>query len=269
MDCNYFMHIFMDKHATIIDRITALMDGRDKYPWGQSIGLGKGVIDGMTRTGSIPGGDTLSAIRRCENARIDWILDGRGAPYSVSCATSDEVAEELLQDLLEESWNIYIVTDSQRIALVLAQMGSFDVKDGKTDVGEQRFRTINHPIIEVIVGHIGRLTMDLVRSRIEHWVSLELTTADVMTQIERGRLGTWRLVLAPDAIVHGTERIDPKHRIFTQFNQQDLFPATKDEAILLDHYRAMTPENRSAVNQVATAMAQHGEPADLKEKKSS
>lgn len=255
-------------YPTIPDRIKHLLDGRKVHPWAAAIGISKGSIESVMKLGGMLGGDALSAIHRCENARIDWILDGRGAPYSVSCVTSDEAAEELLQDLLDENWNIAIVTDSQRIALVLAQQGSFEVKDGKDDGGVQQYRTIDYTIIEVIVGHIGRRTMDLVRSRIEHCVTLERTTADVMTQIERGRLGTWRLLLAPDAIVDGTERIDSKHRIFTQFNQQELFPATKDEAILLDHYRAMTPENRLAVNQVATAMAQYGEAADLKGKAS-
>lgn len=262
------MHVFMEKNATIIDRLHLLMDGRDKYPWGQSIGLGKGTIDGMTRTGSMPGGDTLSAIGRCENARIDWVLEGRGAPYSVACVTSDDIAAELLQDYLAEpDWHITIVTDGRRIALVLDQIGSFDVKDGKTEAGAQQFRTIEYTIIEVIVGNLGRLAMELVRPY--QWVSLAYITTDEMTQLERGRMGTWRLLQHPDAVLKDAQRIDAKNTIFSQFNQQELFPATKDEAILLDHYRTMTPENRSAVNQVATAMAQHGESADLKNKASS
>ena len=256
-------------YPTIPDRIKHLLDGRKVHPWAAAIGVSKGSIESVMKLGGMLGGDALSAIRRCENARIDWILDGRGAPYSVSCVTSDETAEDLLQDLLEENWNIAIVTDSQRIALVLAQPGSFDVKDGKDDAGVQQYRSIDYTVIEIITGIIGRRTMDLVRSRTEHCVTLELASAEVMTQIERGRMGTWRLLLAPDAIVHGTERIDAKHRIFAQFNQQELFPATKEEAILLDHYRAMTPENRTAINQVTTAMAQHRKTADLKGKASS
>lgn len=253
---------------SVPDRITHLLDGRKTYPWALSIGISKGSMESVMKLGGMLGGEALSAIGRCENARVDWVLDGRGAPYSVACVTSDESAEELLQDLLEENWRITIVTDSRRIALVLDQPGSFEVKDGKDDAGVQQYRTIDYSIIEVIVGHIGRHAMELVRSRIEHGVRLVLTTADAMTQIERGRVGTWRLLQAPDAILHDAQPIDARHRIFTQFNQQELFPATADEAILLDHYRAMTPENRSAVNQVATAMAQYGDHADLKGKAS-
>lgn len=254
---------------TIPERITYLLDGRKAYPWALSIGISKGSMESVMKLGGMLGGEALSAIGRCENARVDWLLDGRGAPYSVACTTSDDDAAELLQDLLEEHWNITIVTDGQRIALVLDQPGSFDVKGGKDDNGVQQFRTIAYPIIEVMVGHIGRHTMELVRSRTGKGVSLMLTTASVMTQIERGRMGTWRLLQAPDAALLNAEQIDARHRIFSQFNQQELFPASKEEAILLDHYRAMSPENRNAVNQVATAMAQYGEAADLKGKASS
>ncbi|WP_025918482.1 hypothetical protein [Herminiimonas sp. CN] len=253
---------------SIPERITYLLDGRKAYPWALSIGISKGSMESVMKLGGMLGGDALSAIGRCENARIDWILDGRGAPYSVACATSDDGAAELLQDLLEEHWNITIVADGQHIALVLDQPGSFDVKDGKDDNGVQQYRTIEYPIIEVIVGHIGRHTMELVRSRIGQGVSLKLVTADVMTQIERGRMGTWRLLQAPEAVLLDAEQIGSRHRIFTQFNQQELFPASKEEAILLDHYRAMTPENRSAINQVTTAMAEYREAADLKGKAS-
>lgn len=268
MDCNRKSHIFMHKSETIFDRLHILMDGREKYPWGQSIGLGKGTIDGMTRTGSIPGGDTLAAIRRCENARIDWILDGRGAPYSVSCVTNDEAGAELLDELMvEPDWRITIVTDGLRIALVLDQPGAFEVKDGKDADGQQRYKFIAYSILEVLAGNVGRLTMDLVRG----WksVSLALVAADDLSKIERGRVGTWRLLLAPDAMLREAQPIDAKHRIFTGFNQQELFPASPDEAVLLDHYRAMTPENRSAVNQVVTAMEKHGTDAGLKNKASS
>lgn len=244
----------MDKRGSIVDRLQFLMDGRDKYPWGLSIGLGKGVIDGMTRTGSIPGGDTLSAIGRCENARIDWILDGRGAPYSVACVTSDEAAAELLGELLAEGgWQITIVTDSRRAALVLDQPGSFDVKDGKAEDGTQQFRTIDYSIVEVLVGYFGRLTMDLVRPYL--YVSLAYASEDAMAQLERGRIGTWRLLQHPDALLKDAQRIDAKHPIYDQIEQPQLFTASSDdEAAMLGQFRAMTAKTRHAVKQVFTAL---------------
>ena len=258
----------MIKITAIADRLHFLMDGREKYPWGNSIGLGKGTIDGMTRTGSIPGGDTLGAIHRCENARIDWIIDGRGTPYNVACAASDEAAAELLQEYLETpGWQITIVTDGKRIALLLDQVDSFDVKDGKTEDGEQRFRAIEYAVIELIVGQVGRLAMDLVRPH--PFVYLAHVDAHAMTELERGRAGTWRLLSSPDAIVKNAQRIDAKDLIYSQFNQQELFPATKDEAVLLDHYRAMAPEHRSALNQLVAAIEKHGPDGELVKGKAS
>lgn len=257
MDCNYLAHLFMDKRSTIVERLQALLDGRDKYPWGQSIGVGKGVIDGMTRTGSLPGADTLGAIARCENARIDWLVEGRGAPYNTSCVPSDDVGAELLGELLQEDgWDLTIVTDNEKIALVLDQAGSFDVKDGKTDDGVQRWRSVQYAIVELLVGRIGRLTLDLVRS--QKFVSLSYVDRDVMTRLERGRIGTYRLLQHPDAVLRNAQRIDAQHPIYESVNQQQLFPATKDEAVLLDHYRAMTEANRHAVNQVVKSMEKFG-----------
>lgn len=256
----------MDKSSSAIaDRLVLLLDGREKYPWGQRIGLGKGVIDGMTRTGSTPGGETLSAIARCENARIEWLLDGRGAPFNVSCAATDEAAAELLGELLAETgWKITIVTDTRRTALVLDQPGSFDAKDGKTEAGTQRFRSIEYTIVEVLVGDIGRLALDLVRPQpVVHLAHVE---PEVMAQLERGRLGTWRLLQHREAVLRNAQPIDAKHAIYAQFSQPELFPATKDEAVLLDHYRAMSPENRNAVNQVVTAMEKYREAAAVKGK---
>jgi|GEM_PF-2350895 len=257
------------KYPTLPDRINYLLDGRKLYPWAQSIGISKGSIEGVMKLGGMLGGDALSAIGRCENARVDWLLEARGKPYLVNCVTSDEEAKEVLEDLLIERWNITIVSDGKRIALVLVQPGSFDVKDGKDDDGAQRFRTIGYPIVEVIAGVIGHDTMDLVRGLAkQETVRMTLATPDVMTQIERGMIGTRRLFQAPGALLEAAEVINAKHRIFTQFNQQELFPVTKDEAILLDHYRTMPPESRLAVNQVATAMAEHGDHAAVKAKES-
>ena len=243
------------------------MDGRDKYPWGHAIGLGKGTIDGMTRGGSTPGGDTLSAIARYENARVDWILDGRGSPYNVTCAPSDEDAAELLDELLEQNplWSPTVLTDGKRIAVLLDAAASYQVKDGKEDDGTPRFREIRYFAIEVIVGTIGTLTMEVVKGHsLPDNVALVRTSEEKMKQVTRGAVGTWRLLSAPDAIVQGEEYIGAADPFLAQFNQQEAFPTSPDEAILLDHYRAMATPDRSAVNQIVTTMAQYRDSAAVK-----
>ena len=239
---------------SIPTRITQLLSDRRPHTWAMSIGLSRGSMESVMKLGGMLGSEALSAIRRCENVRIDWLLDGRGQPYSTSCVTSDEAAVELLQELMtEQNWSINIVTDGYRRALVLEQPGNLDVKDGKAEDGSQCFRTIHYSIIEVIVGHVGQQVMDLVRSHPQ--VSLARVGSDEMTEIEQGRVGTWQLLQAQNAILLGRQCIDATSQIYTQFGQEVLHPLTKDEAVFLEHYRAMTPKLRNAISQIATAMA--------------
>lgn len=163
----------MNESVAITNRLLIVMDGRERYPWAQSIGVGRGSIEGIWR-GSIPGGETLSAIARCENARIDWILDGRGAPFTVTCVTSDEDAADLLNEHCGEKmqWNCTIVTDGKRIAVVLDQEGMYQVKDGKDAGGAPQFRDVRYSAMEVIVGIVGALAMDVVRPGPKNTVGL-------------------------------------------------------------------------------------------------
>lgn len=268
MDCNSFIHIFMQKFASITERLHFIMDGRDKYPWGQAIGLGKGAIDGMTRGGSTPGGETLSAISRYENARVDWILDGRGTPYNITCVTSDEDGAELLDDYFNENpnWNPTVLTDGKRIAVVLDVPAVYYVKDGKDDDGAPLFREIRYFAMEVIVGAIGALAVAMTRAHsLPDRMALVRTSPEIMKLVTRGGVGTWRMLQAPGAIISDEEYIGANDPFLAQFNQQEAFPTSPDEAILLDHYRAMAPNDRSAVNQIVTTMAQYGDSATLKD----
>ena len=267
MDCNSFIHIFMHKFASITARLHFIMDGRDKYPWGQAIGLGKGTIDGMTRGGSTPGGETLSAISRYENARVDWILDGRGTPYNITCVTSDEDGAELLDDYFNEnpSWNPTFLTDGKRIAVVLDVPAVYYVKDGKDEEGAPLFREVRYFAMEIIVGAIGALSVAMTKAHSHpDRMALVRTSPEIMKLVTRGGVGTWRMLQAPDAIIREEEYIGSNDPFLAQFNQQEAFPTSPDEAILLDHYRAMAPNDRSAVNQIVTTMAQYGESAAVK-----
>jgi len=249
----------MTKHASFLDRLQIVMDGREKYPWANSIGLGRGTIDGITRTGSVPGGDALAVIGRCENARIDWLLDGRGTPYRIACVTEDIDAAELLQEHIadDQVQRITVITDGERIAIALDQAASFSAKDGKDESGQQRHRTVEYRELEVIVGNIGREALEVIRYQPAGRLHLVRTTSDVLKRVARGMVGSWRMLNAADAIVGSAVPLKHNDLFFQQFNQQDMFPASRDEAILLDHYRAMQPVDRSALNQVATTMAKY------------
>lgn len=253
MDCNTKLHKYMDKHISIVDRLLFLMDGRDKYPWGLSIGLGKGVIDGMTRTGSIPGGETLVAIRKCENARIDWILDGTGEPFIISKVLSDEDGAVLLNELLAESWEINLLTDDRRVAVVLTKPGKFKVKDGKNEAGEQQYKWIEYTIVEVIVGKLGPKTMACIQHA--DCVFLATVTEADMTLLEKGQIGTWNLCREDGGLLLMGIAIDEGDPIFNSQAQIQLFTPPKEETQFLDSYRSITPEKRAIVHQLTDSLA--------------
>jgi hypothetical protein len=254
MDNKDYLHKFMDKPNSIVDRLLFLMDGRDKYPWGQSIGLGKGVIDGMTRTGSIPGGETLVAIRKCENARIDWILDGTGEPFITSKVLNDEDAIELLDELLAEQWCLYVLSHGVRLAVVLTRPGKFEVKDGKDGEGKQQYKWIDYTIVEVIVGIFGvkanTYLSNLAQTTKMHLVKL---SNEQMTSLEKGKIGTYHLCGADSGLLRNSSQVTSDDLVFKHVGQQTLF--TSSEEALLDSYRAITTDEQKAVTQIIQSMA--------------
>jgi len=254
MDYKTYFHLFMDKHASIVDRLLFVMDGRDKYPWGQSIGLGKGVIDGMTRTGSIPGGETLMAIRKCENVRIDWLLEGSGEPYITTKALNDTDAVEYLEELMTEKWSLYILTDQLRLAVVLVQSGKFQVKDGKDDQGEQKYKWIEYPIVEIVVGIFGNKTVGLLqRLAAQQQIHLTVATTAEMSALEKGMLGTYQLTKRDGLLSRGIV-IPENHPLFKHAGQQSLIPYSAEEIDMLDSFRAISQEDKQALTRVINAM---------------
>jgi hypothetical protein len=263
MDGKRFVHIFMDKNDEFAARIKRLLDGREKYPWGHAIGLGKGTIDGMTRTGSIPGGETLALISRYENMRIDWLLEGKGTPYYVTACATDEMASEVFHEtFMPETWEVTLVIDGDRIAAVLTQPGKYQVKDGKDkDEGHQLYRWIDYTIVEVITGALGHKALSMVRDRWveQHGVSMVYIVskdAHTMDLIEEGELGTYRLCYAPDAVLSSRESIVENHPIFTQFMHAADPVVDPDEAELIELFRSMSREGQKAFMKVAAEMSQ-------------
>lgn len=243
--------------STLAQRVEFVADGRKVHPWAKSIGVSKGSIEAVMRMGGSLSSETLSYIHRTENVRIDWLLEGRGHPFAINCAISDDDAAALIEEFLEEQWSITVVSNRTRAAVILEQPGSFEVKDGKDADNVPRMRVVNYRIIEVITGPLGKMAMDLIRHAAEQTkVNLLETTTEILAKIEKGQVGTYRLFDAPAAILAKTEAIGPRDRFFSLFMQHEIFPTSPDEMALLGYYRAMSPANRLAVNQVATAMAE-------------
>lgn len=244
--------------STLSERLEVVADGRKLYPWAKSIGISKGSIESVMKLGGSLGGDSLSLMHRVENVRIDWLLEGRGTPYSVNVCLSDEDAVELIDELLAEEWRAYIVTDRKRIAIVLEQDGAFKTKDGKDAEGVQQWRTVKYKIVEVIAGAIGRLSIQRIKDDSTTKIAcvIEVTT-DILTKIEKGQIGTYRMFMAPQPIIGTASQIVRPDAFFEYLSVDGPPASTSGEAQLLQHYRSMTPAKRLAVNQLATAMTEH------------
>jgi hypothetical protein len=241
------------------DRITQVLDGRKIYPWAKAIGISKGSIEAIMKLGGMPGADVLTALRRSENVRLEWILEGRGSPFAVTvCATDAEAAELLVDMTRTETWSLTVVWDTSRVALVLEQPGSYGVKDGKDDKDRQLYREVPYRIADILVGRVGIGAITIARALAgEGDVGLVIVESVVMTLLQRGELGTYRIWDAPDALMAKRQRIDDKHPILSEFIHQMPTLETKDEVELVTYYRSMSPENKVAVNQVASAMADY------------
>lgn len=242
--------------TTLPQRIELLADGRTLYPWAKRIGVNKGTIEKVMKSGGGLSGETLACFHRTENVRTDWLLEGHGAPFYVSVRTNDEDAAELLDEYLEEHWTITLVTDAQRLLIVLSQPGAFDVKDGKDSDGHQVMRRIEYTIVEIIAAPIGKATITRLKKGRKSF-RVVTTTPERFSDIEKGNVGTYRLLDAPDAFIRPATIEEVDEKFFSIYLQPELFPTTPDENALLGNYRTMTSENRLAVAQVATAMADY------------
>lgn len=247
----------MPKFLEFNNRLQYLLSGRDKHPWGAAIGLNKGTIDGMTRTGSTPGGESLRMIHRCENVSLDWLLEGRGAPFIVTAYPPNGEAEQILEEWLQDpTWALTLVTDGARYAVILDQPRIFSVKDGKDLSGEPQYRGIPYRKVEILVGAVGPLTMERLRLEApKRAIRLVEVPSEVLGQLHTGKLGSYKLWGAPDATLAGAKLIDGTHPIFDVVALPELDPVTPKESLFIRKVRGMSEENQRALGIVVAALA--------------
>ncbi|MBD3609038.1 MAG: hypothetical protein HUJ30_00655, partial [Gammaproteobacteria bacterium] len=191
----------INNHTNFLSRIKFIIGGRDNYPWGMALGFGKSTIGAMVNEGKAPSGPTLSNIARAENASLTWLLEGKGQPFLVNHYDRYEDALDYLSAMLEEeAWQPYMITDGARYAMVLTLPGQFESKG----------KMIDYTLLEVVAGHgITSHAMGIAEYFREASPSLQsiTTTAATMDDLYRGRMGTWSLVNAPNALLKRAETL--------------------------------------------------------------
>lgn len=244
------------------ERLRWVLAGRDKHPWGRGLNLGKNLVSTMF-DGTVPKWPTLAAIQYAENARVDWLLTGRGTPFAVAMHADAASQVRYLEQLLADepgAWHVHVVHDGVRAGAVLWQPMEIESED----------LTLSYRSLEVVLGPAG--VVDLLRAAVRGpGASLEclaLSTDDV-DALYAGRLGTW-LLLGDSATTPGllmlAEQEDPNVLLY----EADQWVADVDaprpagvptprERELLRCYRALSARRQRALLDL---LDDDGPPAD-------
>ena len=134
------------------------------------------------------GADVLATVCRTENASISWLLEGKGAPFLVHRAESDQAAAETLERFItdEPAWSVHqIQGPNEQWAFALTQPAKI----------ERKGEWIDYTELELIVGDVGERARAVINdSNLDldrHWITFD---ANTWHQLQAGLLGTWRLV---------------------------------------------------------------------------
>ena len=233
------------------------LETRREYTWAKSVGVGRGVISALKETDSPPGWEPLSAIRKAERLSITWLLEEEGTPFEVLRYVDDaSCAYDLACHLGEEKWATVIATDGKRLAFVLAQPGESEVE------GRAGKRTpFSYTMMEVFLGGAAE-SLAVIRD-IGHHVRLAPIPPDQMDAIYRGKVGTWRLLLAPDAWLKNSKPISRDHPVFQSQSAEPRY-LTKDEEHVLSCYLAMEPAQRETYKAIGDTLANTASGKEMK-----
>ena len=234
-----------EKLYSFQDRLLAVLADREKHPWGNTLGIGRGTVGNMF-SGTIPTSEALNAISRHENVNITWLLDGRGEPYNVHKFADDEECADYLDRLFEEkSWIVYLITDQKRLAVVLTMPAQYKVKED----------WISYTVVEVLVGRCGRKTLNRVRAEIPVCkVFLINTYPQTLAELARGQIGTYKLLHSKSPLLHQAVLVTEDHKIFSWPEEE--VTLTPEEHVLVENFRHMAAEQRAAYKSIGDALAQ-------------
>ncbi|MDR9834902.1 hypothetical protein ACIPLR_15830 [Herbaspirillum huttiense] len=238
--------------SPLAQRLEFLAAGRALHGWAKSIGLPKISIENVMKGNGLSY-ESLAHLHRVENVRTDWLLEGRGSPFSVNACLCDESADELLDELLAERWEVDVITDESRVAIVLSQPAQVQVKDGKDSAGHQKYRDINYRLVEIVCGALGPKAIARATSFGIHRV-LQIGS-DMMRELERGKLGSYFLFSSPTAVIPNAVQYAQAGMLFENLAAGEQAASTPDEKALLGSYRNMSSEKRRAISQVVISMA--------------
>ncbi|USF88761.1 hypothetical protein [Candidatus Endoriftia persephonae] len=239
-------------HNDFLSKINFLSGGRYITPWLESTGLTKATINALRNAGRTPSSDVLRAISRTENASLIWLTEGKGAPFYVAYALSDEDGAELLDALCEgDGWVIAIVTGehSEGFTLLLAQHSHFEIKGRRVDFTQ----------VEIIAGHLGKATLERAAQATEtgsRLYTLKITD-EQYERLERGAMGNyeligWRKEEGLFANAQAWQETDTLDQFTPTADTEDHL--TKQEKLLLKIFRRFSDEDKKRLLAIAESL---------------
>ncbi len=171
------------------ERLQYIAADRKMTPWLRGYGLGGGTVDDVLNNDHIPKVDLLVPLARAENASLEWLLRGRGAPFLVTRACNEAEAQQYLTSLGDESgWRGVCYTDGHAHVLVLTQPAEQSVK--------QKMKP--YTALEVVSGAISRLALAQFDEVAPNARTVNIDSAGLHRLATGQTAGTWWLTRAPD-----------------------------------------------------------------------
>ena len=228
-----------NRNKTFLYRISWILGGRDKHPWGRSIGLKNSRIDSMFR-GHVPQVDALERIRRAERVNLDWLISGEGAPYVIPNMRDDDASSEALKDYLQDGndYVLYILAGRADAAVVLTLPVAIDYEDGT----EASFVDV------VVIQPAGPRTLEVAAK----WRDRRVVPvgSDVLMRLRSGWLGPKDLLgdKANKGVLADAQPVD-RDQVGQVAEQIGKYWAGGDEqeTLLVQRFREISPEMQTAV----------------------
>lgn len=231
------------EHKTFISRLLFILGERDRYPWGDALGLTRGTINRIS-SGHVPGPEILGAISRSENVSLSWLLEGVGVPYRVARCQSDTEACALLTQHLndEPGWAIHLIACEPAFAVVLTN--PCQIVSGN--------KTVDYFCVEIISG----AGPDTVRVALEARTSnpvrrLRMSSKDLQ-RLSTGWMGNLELLgwrNTPGVLAQAKPVVDspPDLALLHVADPRPAYGIPVDERELLDLYRELPEPKKKAV----------------------
>ena len=228
------------------------MGDRQKYPWGENLGLSHSQINGMFNHGIIPKGTTIGLI--CETERVSgtWLTTGTDGPFEVLHFFDSDDAREWLSDYIRytSGATLHLVCSGTSVALVTHTQVSKTTAQDKT----YRYDEINvvcgidqHTLATVDLGSVALQRLELYDDEFKKLVQGETGNQTLLKLMERSRpftLGGYQIA----------EPGDDYNTTKTGSSQGGGADLTPDEEALLQKYRALNAGDRRRLQAITSAL---------------